>query len=127
MRPMRWGDGTRWIVPNARWNFMLELGGDGYVIPPPAPENLSESKPKRKLKSLSSNETPRNSKLLLALARNIKSGQSANEVAVGLHHHLAVDGLTFNAFHKTFRTFRAGRFTCVLVEGDGDALLATGA
>lgn len=89
MRPILWGDGTRWDDPNARWGFMLEPGDDGYVIPPPAPEDLSESKPKRKSKSMSSNETPENNKLLLALARNIKSGQSANEVSVGLHHHLA--------------------------------------
>ena len=45
MRPIRWGDGTRWNDPNARWGFMLEPGHDGYVIPPPAPEDLSESKP----------------------------------------------------------------------------------
>jgi REP element-mobilizing transposase RayT len=31
----------------------------------------------------------------------------------------------FNAFHKTFGTLWAERFTSVIVEGDGDALLAT--
>lgn len=89
MRPIFWGDGTRWDDPNATWDGMLEPGDPGYVIPPPDPQNLPNPQPKPKNKVMNSNETPDNQKLLIALARGIQAGQVANEVSVGLMHHTA--------------------------------------
>ena len=90
MRPMRWGDGSRYNNPNARWgspSYILEPGDPGYVIPAPPADAIS--KPKTKHNTMSNNATPSNRLVLLPLAHNIYSGQLTNEVSVGLVRHVA--------------------------------------
>ncbi len=90
MKTMRWGDGSRWGNPNARWgspSYILEPGDPGYVIPAPPIDAISKTKTKHN--TMSSNATPSNRLVLLPLAHNIYSGQLANEVSVGLVRHVA--------------------------------------
>ncbi len=90
MRPMLWDNGEVWDDPNAYWadsgNYILEPGDPGYVIPPPAE---GEPKPITKPSAMSSNETPDNRNLLLALGLAIHDGQVSIGATVGLHHHTA--------------------------------------
>ncbi len=90
MRPIRWDEGLRFGNPNLRWgnpSYLLEPGDPGYVIP--APDPAHSPKPKTKKTAMSTNETPRNPKILIALALNIHSGQLSHGASVGLHHHVA--------------------------------------
>ncbi len=90
MRPMRWGDGSRWSNLNARWgspSYILEPGDPGYVIPAPPVDAISKTKTKHN--TMSSNATPSNRIVLLSLAHNIYSGQLTHEVSVGLVRHVA--------------------------------------
>ena len=89
MRLLRWDDGTRWDDPNAYWGdpgYVLEPGDPGYVppAPPPAPPPLPYNR-----KTMSSNATPNNRTILIALAHRIHTGQVSQGAAVGLHHHTA--------------------------------------
>lgn len=88
MRPILWGDGTKWDDPNARWgspSYVLEPGDPGYVPPSPPPPLPIQPKPR----IMSSNATPQNRIILLSLAHRIHAGQVAHGVSVGLHHHTA--------------------------------------
>ena len=92
MRPLRFDDGTHWDDPNAYWGdpgYVLELGDPGYV-PPPPPSTPTVNR-HHKPKNMSSNATPENRNVLLALAKRIHAGQLAHGASVGLHHHLAAD------------------------------------
>ena len=85
MRPMRWGDGTRWNDPNSRWSdpsYVLEPGDPGYVNTAPA----TGAHPKRK-GNRTMNETPENQKVLLALAKKMRAGAASLQDVIGLHHH----------------------------------------
>lgn len=89
MRVLRWDDGTRWDDPNAYWGepgFVLEPGDAGYVppAPPPAPPPLPFNR-----KTMSSNATPTNRIVLIALGHRIHTGQVSHGATVGLLHHLA--------------------------------------
>ena len=91
MRPILWDDDTRFDDPNAYWDspsYVLEPGDPGYVIPPP-PAGAS-SQTQTNLRTMSSNATPENRTILLALAQNIHAGQLSHEASVGLMHHLAL-------------------------------------
>lgn len=88
MRPLRWGDGTRWGDINARWgspSYVLELGDVGYVHPGPTGNPISPKTQTHIMKS--SNETPRNSKALTAVADDINAGMTTLQDVIGLHHH----------------------------------------
>jgi hypothetical protein len=90
MRPIFWDDGTRFDDPNAYWgspSYVLEPGDLGYVIPPPSPASSSQTHTSPQ--SMSSNATPVNRTILLALAQNIHAGQLSHGATVGLLHHLA--------------------------------------
>lgn len=89
MRPILWGDGTRWDDVNARWgspSYVLEEGDEGYQPPAPPPTLPTPTQTKR---IMSSNATPRNRTILLPLAHRIHAGQVSHGVSVGLHHHTA--------------------------------------
>ncbi|MBL9153524.1 MAG: fibronectin type III domain-containing protein [Verrucomicrobiales bacterium] len=91
MRILRWDDGTKWDDPNAYWgspSYVLEPGDPGYQPPPDDPSETPSNKPKKHT-IMSSNATPTNRIILVALATKIKAGQTAIGGAVGLHHHLA--------------------------------------
>ncbi len=89
MRVLRFDSGELWDNPNAYFgdpSFVLEPGDLGYIVPPPPPDSFQ---PKPNKKTMSSNATPKNQKILIALAHRIHMGQAANGVAVGLFHHTA--------------------------------------
>ena len=85
MRTLRWGDGTRWNDPNARWSdpsYVLEPGDPGYVNISPATGANTTKKGNRTM-----NETPDNQKVLLAVAKKIRAGAATLQDVIGLHHH----------------------------------------
>ena len=85
MRTLRWGDGTRWNDPNARWSdpsYVLEPGDPGYVNTSPATGANPNKKGNRTM-----NETPDNQKVLLAVAKKIRAGAATLQDVIGLHHH----------------------------------------
>lgn len=102
VRPIRWGDGTKWGDKNARWgspSYVLEIGDPGHVNTGPEPGN--ETKKKKSKVMSASNETPRNRKVLLPLARDMLAGMVTLQDVIDLHHHrdttlrpriLALDG-----------------------------------
>jgi hypothetical protein len=87
MRPIYWDDGTRYDDVNARWgdpSYVLEPGDPGYVntAPPTPPGGGSTRKGTKTM-----NETPKNQKVLLALAKKMRAGAAALQDTIGLHHH----------------------------------------
>ena len=89
MRVIRFGDGTRFGNINARWgnpSYVLEPGDDGYRVPPPLDGPILEPKPT--IHHMSTNATPNNRSILLAVARGIHAGQLTHADSVGLLHHL---------------------------------------
>jgi hypothetical protein len=85
MRTLRWGDGTRWNDPNARWSdpsYVLEPGDPGYVNTSPATGANPDKKGNRTM-----NETPENQRVLLAVAKKIRAGAATLQDVIGLHHH----------------------------------------
>ncbi len=89
MRVIKYGDGTKFGDINARWgnpSYVLEPGDPGYRVPPPEPGQISETKT-NKSHPMSTNATPNNRIILVALARKILAGQISIGASVGLHHH----------------------------------------
>jgi len=83
LRVMRWGDGTKWGDPNARWgspSYVLEPGDPGYV-PPPVPPNPPTKKKGRK--NVASNPTPDRIDELIASGEDLYDG--LNQDAVNLN------------------------------------------
>ena len=88
MRPLRWGDNVRWNSKNAFWgspSYVLEPGDPGYVQEDGEEDSVS---PKHHTKTMnSSNETPRNPKVLTALAYDVHDGMETLQDVIDLHHH----------------------------------------
>lgn len=89
MKPIKWDSGVKWDSVNTRWSdpsYILEPGDPGYVNTGPVP---GETQPKKKQTAMSaSNETPRNLKVLLALAHDLADGMTQLQATIGLHHHI---------------------------------------
>uniref|UniRef100_UPI003783CA8F fibronectin type III domain-containing protein n=1 Tax=Prosthecobacter sp. TaxID=1965333 RepID=UPI003783CA8F len=86
MKPVTWDSGVTWDDKNLRWgnpSYLLEPGDPGYIHTAPA----SAAANTQKRHTTMNNETPRNQKLLLALAKEMKSGAAALQDVIGLHHH----------------------------------------
>jgi hypothetical protein len=90
VRPLIWGDGTKWGDPNARWgspSYVLEPGDPGYVpVPPDPPQN-----PTPKPRNMKNNPTPKNLKVLLSLAQDIADGLHAIEDTIGMKQNKEAD------------------------------------
>ena len=90
MRPLRWNDGTKWGDKNAYWgspSYVLEPGDPGYVpVPPDPPQQTITHK-----HTMSSNPTPRNEKILRALAQDMADGLHSIEDVIGMKQNKEAD------------------------------------
>lgn len=90
MRLIYWDDGTRYDDVNSRWgdpSYVLEPGDPGYVNHTLAAPPGGSPTQKRQKGTKTMNETPKNQKVLLALAKKMRAGAANLQDTIGLHHH----------------------------------------
>jgi hypothetical protein len=90
MRVIRFDEGFFWDDPNSYWgdpSYQLKPGDPGYVNTAPA---TGGDQPRITRKTMSTNETPRNQKILLSLGKQMKDGATTLQAIIGLHHHTDV-------------------------------------
>lgn len=90
VRPMYWGDGTKYGDPNAYWgspSYVLEPGDPGYVpVPPDSPPPATH-----KTRNMKNNPTPKNLGVLLGLAHDLSDGLHIIEDTIGMKQNKEAD------------------------------------
>ena len=84
MRVMRYGDGTKFGDPNARWgspSYVLEPGDPGYVPPPVPPIQPTKKKGR---KNVASNPTPDRIDELIAAGEDLYDGLNQHAVNINI-------------------------------------------
>jgi len=84
LRVMRYGDGTKFGDPNARWgspSYVLEPGDPGYVPPPVPPIQPTKKKGR---KNVASNPTPERIDELIAAGEDLYDGLNQDAVNINI-------------------------------------------